>query len=302
MKYYELQQKAMKAREGPVMSFQPPKHMALTNAEYHARPEISKSGLDMVHRSPLHFWNRYLNPDREPESPTPATVIGSALHTRVLEPHLFYDEYAVSPEGIDRRTKEGKLRWADFEQESAGKTLLKAEDAAQIEKMAKAVHGHPAAKLLLSKPGKAEQSYFWTDDNTGVQCKCRPDWHTEDRRIIVDVKTTEDASPSKFMRSSVLTYRYHVQAWYYMQGLPEAEVFLFVAVEKKAPFAVGVYSLPAKLLERGLEEAQADLRTIAECQSTGVWPGYGNEVQELPLPKWLDNDQAPEHISEIEGF
>jgi len=132
--------------------------MSLTNAEYHARPEVSKSGLDQIRRSPLHYWNRYLNPDRIIEPPTLAMVIGSALHARVLEPHLYDDEYMAAPEGIDRRTKEGKLRWADFEAEADGKTVLKAEDAAQIEAMAKAVHAHPAARTILRLPGKGEQS------------------------------------------------------------------------------------------------------------------------------------------------
>lgn len=272
--------------------------MTLTNAEYHAHPAVSKSGLDLVHRSPLHFWNRYLNPDREPEAPTEAMVLGSALHTAVLEPHLFDDEYAVAPH-CDRRTKEGKMIWADFEQEAAGKTLLRAEDACRIEAMAGAVRSHKAASFLLTMPGKAEQSYFWTDESTGEKCKCRPDWHSADGRIIVDVKTTEDASPGKFLRSSVLGWRYHVQAAFYMQGLPSAEVFLFACVEKKPPYAVAVYSLPAKLIERGLDEAMADLRQIAACREANRWPSYTEEVHELALPKWLEE---PELISEIEGF
>jgi hypothetical protein len=275
--------------------------MSLSNAEYHARSEVSKSGLDLVHRSPLHFWNRYLNPNRVVEPPTDAMVLGSALHTRVLEPHLFDDEYAVAPQ-CDRRTKEGKMIWADFEQEAAGKALLKAEDAARINAMAEAVRQHPAARVLLSKSGKSEQSYFWTDDDSGIQCKCRPDFHTDDRRIIVDVKTTEDASPRKFLNSALYNWRYHVQAAFYMQGVPEAEVFLFACVEKKPPFAVAVYSLPAKLLERGLEEAKADLHLIAECRAANKWPSYSEEVQELPLPKWLDDESAPVGADEIEGF
>lgn len=275
--------------------------MGLTNAEYHARPEVSKSGLDLIHRSPLHFWDRYLNPNRVAEPPTDAMVIGSALHIRVLEPHLFDDEYAVAPH-CDRRTKEGKMIWADFEQGAAGKTLLKAEDAARIEAMAKAVHGHKAAKFLLTMAGQAEQSYFWTDDETGEKCKCRPDWHSADGRIIVDLKTTEDASPGKFLRSSVLGWRYHVQAAFYMQGLPSAEVFLFVVVEKKPPFAVAVYSLPPKLIERGLEEAKADLSLIATCRAADRWPSYSEEIEELPLPRWLDDQQTADLISEIEGF
>jgi hypothetical protein len=115
-------------------------------------------------------------------------------------------------------------------------------------------------------PGKAEQSYFWTDVETREECKCRPDWHSADGKIIVDVKTTEDASPGKFLRSSVLGWRYHVQAAFYMQGLPTAEVFLFVVVEKKPPFAVAVYSLPQKLIDRGLEVLQRGHRGARAAQ------------------------------------
>jgi exodeoxyribonuclease VIII len=275
--------------------------MELTNSEYHARPEVSKSGLDLAHRSPLHFWNRYLNPDRVAEPPTEAMILGSALHARVLEPHLFDDEYVVAPH-CDRRTKEGKMIWADFEQQAAGKTLLKADDALRITAMADAIGKHKAASFLLTMPGKAEQSYFWTDDETGERCKCRPDWHSADGKIIVDVKTTEDASPAKFLRSSVLGWRYHVQAAFYMQGLPEAEVFLFCCVEKKPPFAVAVYSLPPALVERGLREAKADLALISACRAADDWPSYSEEIEELPLPKWLDDPATVALISEIEGF
>jgi exodeoxyribonuclease VIII len=273
--------------------------MGLTNAEYHARPEVSKSGLDQVRRSPLHYWNRYLNPERAIEPPTPAMVLGSALHARVLEPHLFADEYIVAPEGIDRRTKEGKLRWADFEAEAEGRTVLRGEDAAQIEAMAQAVHRHPAARTILRLPGKCEQSYFWTDETSGVECKCRPDWHSDDRRLIADVKTTEDASPRGFARS-VLKYRYHVQAAFYSQGI-SAEQFLFIAVEKKPPFCVAVYVTPPELIERGLKEATEDLRLIATCRAENSWPGYGDEIQALTVPSWLQ-DEPVENGPEIEGF
>lgn len=301
MKCEETQQGVVKVRETAV-SFGPQtqvKPMGLTNAEYHARPEVSKSGLDLIRRSPLHYWNRYLNPNRIVEPPTAAMVIGSALHARVLEPHLYDDEYVVAPEGIDRRTKEGKLRWADFEAEADGKTVLKAEDAAQIEAMARAVHKHPAASAILRLPGKCEQSYFWTDETSGEACKCRPDWHSDDRRLIADVKTTDDASPRGFMRS-VIKYRYHVQAAFYSQGIG-AEQFLFIAVEKKPPFAVAVYATPPELLEKGLIYAVQDLRQLATCRAENRWPGYGDEIQSLVVPDWLQ-DNTDQHIQEIEGF
>lgn len=273
--------------------------MGLTNAEYHAHPAVSKSGLDLVRRSPLHYWNRYLNPNRVIEPPTQAMMLGSALHARVLEPHVYDDEYIVAPEGIDRRTKEGKLRWADFEAESEGRIALRAEDAAHIEGMAAAVHAHPAASAILRLPGKCEQSYFWTDPETGIECKCRPDWHSDDRRLIADVKTTEDASPSGFARS-VIKYRYYVQAAFYQQGIT-AEQFVFLAVEKKPPYAVGVYVTPLPAIERGFRDAMDDLRRIATCRAANEWPAYGDEIQSLRLPSWF-SDESDEPTHEIEGF
>jgi exodeoxyribonuclease VIII len=299
--YEELRQRKTNVREVAV-KFCPQTQdegVSLSNAEYHAHPAVSKSGLDQVRRSPLHFWNRYLDPNRVIEPPTPAMVLGSALHARVLEPHLYADEYIVAPEGIDRRTKEGKLRWADFEAEAGGKTVLKAEDAAQIEGMARSVQRHPAARAILRLPGKCEQSYFWTDETSGEKCKCRPDWHSDNKQLIADVKTTEDASPRGFIRS-VMKYRYYVQAAFYSQGIG-AEQFVFIAVEKKSPFAVAVYATPLELIERGLRESSEDLLTIAKCRAEGRWPGYGDEIQKLVVPPWLQGDQ-PDQTTDIEGF
>ena len=258
----------------------------LTNAEYHADPAVSKSHLDLVAKSPRHYWHRYLNPDAEPPEPTAAMVVGSAVHTRVLEPHRYGLEYAVAP-AVDRRTKAGKETWEQFQAESQGKTLLTPEQDVLAEAVAHAVREHPAAALILGKPGRVEQSYFWDDEDTGEWCKCRPDWHSDCGRLIVDLKTTEDASPTGFARS-VQKFRYHVQAAWYLRGLG-AEQFLFIAVEKTAPFLVGVYVATPEMVAAGQRVAARDLATLAECRSLGQWPGYSTEITPIDLPRWSDD-------------
>jgi hypothetical protein len=84
--------------------------------------------------------------------------------------------------------------------------------------MGSAMLGHPAAALLLGISGEAETTHMWTDATTGLQCKCRPDWISEDGGILVDLKTTEDASPREFQRS-IAKWRYHVQAGWYMAAI-----------------------------------------------------------------------------------
>ncbi|NBS68382.1 hypothetical protein EBT31_05635, partial [bacterium] len=164
----------------------------MENAEYHRHSAISKSHLDLVARSPLHYWARYVDPNRVEPEPTPAMRLGTAVHTLTLEPDSWDSRYVTAPQ-IDRRTKEGKATWAEFEALSAGRELISCDDRAVISRMAEAVWKHPAAEMLLFKlPGKAETTHMWTDEATGLQCKCRPDWLTDDGSLIVDLKTTED--------------------------------------------------------------------------------------------------------------
>jgi hypothetical protein len=101
---------------------------------------------------------------------------------------------------------------------------------------------------------------------------------------VVDLKTTTDAGPG-FARS-VATFRYHVQASHYLAGLHGAERFVFLTVEKTAPYAVAVYELDAAALAAGDELRQRDMRVIADCQATKEWPGYGDTCQPLSLPSW----------------
>lgn len=257
----------------------------MDNAEYHRHRAIGKSHLDAVARSPLHYWARYVDPSRKPEAPTPAMVLGSALHSRVLEPEKFPGEYVRAPD-VDRRTKDGKAAWAELE--ASGATVLSAADWSLCSGMADAVRSHLAADRLLSRAGGAELSLFWTDQRTGLECKCRPDYLTDDGWI-VDLKTTEDASPSGFAKSA-LNFRYHVQAAWYLRGVRqsggEPRGFVFIAVEKKPPHAVAVYLADDDMVRLGLAEADRCLNRLAECFETEHWPGYGHDVQVLSLPAW----------------
>lgn len=253
---------------------------SLTNAEYHGLTQvIGKSHLDEVAKSPAHYWATFLDPNRVKPEPTPAMLLGTAVHTAILEPHLWDQQYAVAPQ-IRRGTK----AWAEFEQQADGKTLLKQEDADLVRRMADAVHKHPASSFLLTLPGKVEQTIRWTDEDTELDCKCRPDWLSEDGQLVVDVKTTEHADPREFAKS-VAKFRYHVQAAWYLRGT-RAEQFLFVAVEKSAPYLVSVFVATPEMVSAGQRRADEDLRLIAACKASGEWPGYSTEIQPLYLPAW----------------
>ena len=250
-----------------------------SNADYHADPAVSASHLHAVAASPYHYWSRFINPDRPPSVQTAAMKLGSLTHCAVLEPDELAKRYGIAP---DRRTNAGKAAVAAME--AAGIEAVTAPEMEQAMAMAASVRSHQAAAALL-RDGKAEQSFWFDDIATGLRCKCRPDWYTGS--TIVDLKTTVDASPKGFAKS-VAQWRYHVQQSHYLAGT-FAERFVFIAVEKSYPYAVGVYELDADAVQFGDYERRNNLQTIADCRAISEWPGYGNTVQLLSLPKWALN-------------
>jgi exodeoxyribonuclease VIII len=278
----------------------------MENADYHAHPAISKSHLDLIARSPLHYWARYIDPKRVAPAPTPQMRLGTALHTHVLELSRWDDEIAVAPADINRKTKLGREEWAAFEAAAATKTVITADDAEQVMAMGRAVMRHPAAAMLLGLQGKAETTHMWTDAATGLQCKCRPDWLTDDGSIVVDLKTTKSAKVQDFKRS-VADYRYHIQAAWYLHGLEQAtgkrpEQFIFICVESTAPYATAVYAADVEMVERGHQQAMRDLARLAECRAANHWPSYSEQIEMLSLPAWMTDGKTTQTTEEIQEF
>lgn len=253
--------------------------------QYFAFPAASNSTLGRMAKSAAHC-RAYM--DNPPEQ-TPAMAFGSLVHTMILEPHERANRYAVKPEGIDRRTKAGKAAYAEFETESAGKTIVTQFDMERAYKIMSSVKEHRTANLFLTGDGNAEASIFWTDEDTGYRCKSRIDF-MRDNRVLVDVKTTQDASPAGFARA-VSNYGYHRQAAMYSDGYEavtghRAEGFVFIAIETAPPYAVAVYELNPESIQVGREEYKRYLRDFARCMETEIWQGYSDDIEELSLPGW----------------
>lgn len=248
----------------------------ISNADYHADPAVSASHLKTVMQSPYHYWSRYLDPSRVAMVPTAAMRLGSLTHCAVLEPDELTKRYQLAP---DRRTNAGKA--AVVEMAAAGIEAVSEADLAQALQMADAVRSNSTAALLLSN-GQAEQSFWWDDVATGMRCKCRPDWF--DGETIVDLKTCQDASAAGFAKA-VAAFQYQLQAAHYLCGTL-AKRFVFVAVEKSAPFATACYELDAEAMVHGSVLRHNALQRIQDCRAINEWPGYTDGIQTLQLPGW----------------
>lgn len=251
---------------------------------HHAEnPGISKSALDYFKKSPAHYlaW-KSIKPEK-----TKAMMLGDALHCLVLEPGKFDSLFAMAPSG-DKRTKKVQEAWEAFYLTSGDKTPVTPEDFETLQEMRCAVMNHPLAKSLLSD-GTAEQTLYWKDESTGVLCRGRTDFVTRSETI-VDLKTTEDLSGVNFEKS-IFNYSYHMQAAFYLDGYerltyPEKRAFLFICVEKKAPFGVRVYKLNEDAISIGREKYKSLLVDYAKCLESNVWPNYSTELLEIGLPSW----------------
>lgn len=260
-----------------------------TNEQYHSGPGISKSHLDVISSaSPRHYWHKYLNPDREPEEPTPAKVLGSAIHSIILEPDLFSQAYVPNP-GIERKSNVGKAEYEAFLAQNKGKIILTDDQYQRCLQVRDAVHRHPVASGLL-RGGKAEQSFYAVDPETGELIKCRFDYLHDGGGMAVDVKSAEDASPAGFGKS-VYNYRYDLQPpWYFdVLEINYGEVpkdWVFLAVEKDPPFAIGIYYPTPEQIEAGRRVARRDFLRIVQAKREGLWPDYGYEPAEVKMPPW----------------
>lgn len=237
-------------------------------SDYHAdHSYLGSSALKCFMRSPLEYHAQFIARTIPPIEPTRDMQIGTAVHLLALEQDKAADAIAVAPE-VDRRTKDGKERWAEFVEASAGKLVLDAD----------------AARIASGTASAITQSDFWrecvaTDDRAvaelpvrwtchyGVKCKALFDLVLPASRVIVDVKTTTDPSP-EFFGGEIWRRGYHIQAAHYLAGASaefgEPFRFVLLAAGKSPPHEVVPYEIDA-----GDMVAVAWLRRAVLCDLAG---------------------------------
>lgn len=271
----------------------------MTEKEYNQAPGVRRSDLWRMHESPEKYkW--FL--EHPPES-TPTLTFGAAAHKMLLEPDGFDDEFAVLP-NVDRRTKAGKEAYEAFLLNSDGKAIISEDEYNTINEMIRRAMTIPCVVNLLD--GKKEQSFFWTDEDTGILCKIRCDCITEHdgKVIVVDYKTTTDARTNIFVNRDMDKYGYFLQAFMYTEGvmknmgLTERPDFHFIVQEKKPPYSLNVVTVygDSDVMMHGQDVFREYIGMLKQCMETGFWWGLMgpfNEPNEAYLPGYisLGNDE-----------
>ncbi len=258
----------------------------MPNADYHQYEGISNSGLNLVARSPAHYFHS------APWKSTRAMEIGTAFHTALLEPDRYGSEYQVVRGINDRRKPEYKEASKIY---GSDRTLTDSEGAS-VEVMAESIRANRAAQEILSAPGWSEVSAFVEDPDTGVLMRCRFDWLTEDGRAL-DLKKTQDSRAMQFGKS-MHNYRYHCQVAMYMHiyRLITGESLHrmpLLAVEEQPPCANVLYDIEPLALEYGYRKYREALTDYAIALESNEWPAYEHEGV-LTLPDYVLRDMEEE--------
>lgn len=253
----------------------------LTNAEYRAQRGVSKSDLDLIHKSPaLLEWAR-----NAPSAGSDEVDLGTHVHCAILEPDVFAGTYRKAPAG--RSTQAERATFDHFMSicKASGKICLDADTYDMVIAMRDSVLAHPTARYLLTGDGISESSIF--GELEGVRVKCRPDRLIRGRNILVDVKKT--ASIHDF-RKSAIKFRYRVQhAFYsdiYEQWTGVRPRFIFVVVGQKREIGrhpVRVWELDEADVEAGRREYLDDLAIAKEVEQFGC----GLHIERLSLENWF---------------
>lgn len=269
---------------------------------------ISASKLKRVKKSPLHY-------KEEEIEPTPAMDFGSAYHCFILEPARFESEYYVFDDSeiynrliaggasSPRATKEYK-EWAENQKRvAADRSTVSQDDFRKIKAMKERLDSNFYIRSIL-KGGEAEKPYCVKTtvmDDSQVKIMIKPDKVRYDKRVIIELKTTQDASLDSFQKDCA-KYSYHLAASLYYDVLSQTNngispwTFLFIAQETKKPFAFNIFEPSAQFLSQGRYEYEQLTMLLQYCQEKGKWPGYEVFCQnkfgitELNLPKWAIND------------
>jgi len=257
-------------------------------SDYLAWDAVDYTALKALWRSPKHYQESGLRPPEQ----TRAQLLGTAIHVAVLERARFEREFAEAPP-LDRRTKEGKERWAEFLASHPGAEVLSHDEMESVRGAAGGLLTHPVVEACLSGRGANEASVIWDEPEFGLRAKARPDriGQLDGEAVVLDLKTTTDASPGAFGRAFG-GLGYHLQLAMMSRGLevvaPTASRrrLLIAAVEKDPPYACAVYEPTPAAIEAGLALYRSLLARLRSCLDSGVFPGYGDGVIPLELPRW----------------
>ena len=257
----------------------------MSNNVYHNCAGISSSTIRRFGQSQLHALHETVEASH-------ALRFGSAAHALIVEGESVFNKEVACLSGSPY-TQANKQLKADYE--SRGLVVVSADDRQTIYNMRDNLIPE-ADKLLHPSENEYpqvfnypyERALFWFERDLLLKVKSDvvrfplSALHAEDSVVLVDYKTTQSCEPRSFM-GSVKKYQYDLQAAWYKRAYEKAGFkvndFLFVAQEKKPPYASKIFRMKPEDLEAGwleLDRLLGEYIRVQEGREPSVYntPSY----------------------------
>ena len=302
------------------------------------KTRVSRSSLcDFYFRSPRYYYWKHHGKGAKDESEKGARRYGSLMHLAVFEPSafervpvgktpttpnqlffvdslfknpgedpliLYMDAYKkVKGTEANKRTADAMVEeykpWLDAMQMGLNMVVSTVERE-ELLRLSQHIRNYNSItrEIFGATDGQSEEVCHWLDHKTRVRCKAKLDYTIRSIRVMMDLKTSGDASPDSFARDSD-RYHYHWQPGFYTDGMYYStdtqvdilpENFIFMVLDKNPPHEMGFYTLTPESIQMGQEQYAEALEKISICIDQQKWAGLdATGIQQVSLPRYSLN-------------
>jgi len=280
--------------------------------DYHAnQTHVSATTLKYAKTSLKHFdWYRRGCLPREEKS---QFAFGNAFELALLSGTEYLEKVAIFPdkeliekalnENKDLKVPRNSTVYKDgakeFYEKNKGKYIIQDtgnESFDVVEEMLSSCYQDKAIQALI-KNTEYQLSLFWTDPETGVKLKTRPDICKRKKNVIVNLKTTLDGSPEAFSKE-MNKWDYPLQACVEITGclrsglMEQVDSYFWLVVEKVPPYNATIYEFSEQDIGSVMDGFHYLLSKLSKAEKENKWPGYTQEasnefgILEARIPLW----------------
>lgn len=281
----------------------------LSMKDYRDAKGLAQSDLSIFEQSPARFHRG------ERIEPTADMEFGTLFHTLLFTGNADFHTIPETYMGPESAKKDAPMvekawnwnavfckTWADSHQDKPMIARDGDNSASWLKAMTAKVEAHPLAKDLLSRL-TPEVSIFARHPDDGLLLKGRLDGFIRGTKtIIVELKTTRDASTEAFSRE-IYKRQYHRKAAWYRLLCHQMKIspieFWYIAIEKGLNPRVNVRQLAERAMDKGDFDNDDGLQLYRRCRHADFWPdmpdapfpGDGPEIPMIDLPDFVYGDE-----------
>lgn len=263
---------------------------------YHADKSFASSSnlKTILTKSPKTFYARQFGGVSKPA--TPPMKLGKLAHMAILEGKRFKEKYVVMPEfsGFTKdgkpttnpnslEVKQKKAEW--LAQVSPDAVVVTEEEREILIGMIDSILTNQRAREFFLE-GIPECSGYYVDPETQIRLRIRPDFFSDSRLVMADLKTTRDCREESFKwdiygeKFDPLWYDFSIamyaEGFYQITG-KRLELAAWIAIEKTPPYECAVHPVTMPVMEVGTIKYRQALRLLRKCIDENHWPGVQND-------------------------